>query len=549
MSRSPAVDPTRWRGRLPLTLLAVNFLCTLPYWHVYFGVDDEAVLTLGAQRLLTGEWPYYDWATRHTPGSYLTSALFFWLFGTSVTATRALMGIVAALCGLLIFQIGRRTLPGRWAFLPWLLWCGGGLTQFPLLSYHWFGTLWTLLGIRAGVDWVQTGRKRKTLGLAWALALWTLQSDGLAVGLVIGLLWLRFRPPGLGRVLACALGASLLLWLPFLPMAGEVWHENLLDLRKHLPYNRFPYNPRSWLDSAGLLVQPGPSPRDRLAIAGHVWLQSWTYGFYYLLLGLAFLGLEGRTRRSFSPLPWCFLAWALAAGNRQTVAYVAFSCPVVFLCLAALLSRLPRAALWGVMFAVVDAGAALARFDLLARQYRFPVETRSGTLYAQSPDQAAALAQTHRWAERYLPPGTVVLAYPYLCSFYTLEQLRNPLREPVLTPFLYDQADVDAACRRLQEREVPWIVFLGLDPAQMQNSYHIPAGDYAREAERQLQQVTRGYRLVEGGGSLRLYSRDPNLSSDISPPLPPASRKPPPDKQEMMPAAGQIPQKKGRPEP
>ena len=88
-----------------LLLLAINFLLTVPYWSTYFGMDDEAVTVLGATRLLRGEWPYYHWDTRHTPGSYLLSALYFGVFGSDRLATRSLMGLIAALSGLLVYAI------------------------------------------------------------------------------------------------------------------------------------------------------------------------------------------------------------------------------------------------------------------------------------------------------------------------------------------------------------------------------------------------------------------------------------------------------------
>lgn len=495
------------RRSTALLLVAVNFLLTVPNWSIYFGMDDEAVTVLGASRLLRGEWPYYHWDTRHTPGSYLLSAAYFAVLGTDRLATRSLMGLVAALTGLVIYAVGRRVLPGRLALLPWLMWCCGGLTAFPILSYHWWGSLFTVTTLYLVSRWREQARFAPYAGVSAALALWTLQSDGLASGLMVALVWLRYRPSGLPRLLLGGGAASLLLWLPFLPAAGQVVQQNLLDLTQHLTYNHYAYRWAPWLALGKQAANAQILWLPRLAILSNFWLEAQTYGFYYVTILFSLVFFEKRRRPELATLAWCALAWAAAAGNRQTVAYLAFSCPAIFLCQAGLLSFLPRAGWLALAWGLVEVAGMSSRVLLLGNYWTFPISTRNGIYWTQQEAQARAVAQVHRWCDQYLPPGTTVLSYPYFCSLYTTEDLRNPLRVPVLTPFLYNQQELQSARQLLTKKQVEYVVYLALSPEAMQESYGIPADLYRRQAEEELRTLTADYERIDGGGALCLYRR------------------------------------------
>lgn len=490
-----------------LLLLAINFLMTVPYWSTYFGMDDEAVTVLGATRLLRGEWPYYHWDTRHTPGSYILSALYFGIFGSDRLAVRSLMGLIAGFSGLLIYAIARRSLPKHYAWLPWLMWCCGGLVAFPILSYHWWGTLFTLTTFYLLVRWRSEARFAPFVGVSAALALWTLQSDGLASALMILVVWLRYRPVGLAKLLLAGVVASLLLWLPFLPAVGQVVQQNLLDLTQHLGYNRYPYRWKAWLALGQLLANPAIPWLPRCALFSNFWLQAQTYGFYYITLFTSLVVFERKRRPELALLAWCGLAWAAASGNRQTVAYLSFSCPAVFLCQVGLLSLLPRLAWAGLAWGILEVVGMTARVVFLENYWTFPIATRQGVYRSNSEGQARALAQVHRWCDQHLPPGSKVLSYPYFCSLYTTEDLRNPLRVPVLTPFLYSQEELGRARALLADQQVEFILYLGLSPEEMQESYGIPVDLYRRQAGQELDAVTADYTLIEGADYLRLYQR------------------------------------------
>lgn len=478
----------------------------MPYWSLYFGMEDEAILVLGARRILAGELPYYQWDIRHTPGAYLIAAGYFALVGVHQWAIRSLMGLVAAASGVVLYCLARRVFGPHRAYLPWALWCCGALTNFPILSYHWIGTLWALLAMYWILRW-REGEPAALPPLAafWSLALWCFQADGLAVALMVGLCWLRFRLPGLPRLLAYSAGCSLLLWLPFLPVAGEVWRENVGALVKYLPFNYYAYRWQPWLDTGRAALNPEMPPLARWAVASHFFLQSLTYGLYYVLIGLSLLAFELRRQPKLVPLAYCALGWALASGSRQTVGYLSFSCAPVFLCLTGLLSGLPRAPLWLWVVGALEVVGSLGRVLFLNASWTYPIATRAGVYYTASPAEAEVFGHLRRWSDRYFPPGSTVLAYPYLCSLYTTEGLVNPLRQPVLMPVLYSPEEVMQAQKVLQQKRVPYIVALPQSAEGIFQSYGIPVELFRSRSEEDLNIVTRGYDLVERQGGLFLY--------------------------------------------
>jgi len=490
-------------------LFGLNFLATLPLWRLYFGMDDEALTVLGAQRILQGEWPYYHWDTHTTSGTAMLAAMYFGLFGSDQLATRSLMALIAASSGVVIYAIARRLMPAKLAIIPWTLWCCGGLTSFPLLSYHWMGSFWTLCSLHSILAW-QAGQPRAAarLGISWALALWTLQSDALAVGLMVLFVAARLRPPGLLKVILFAVLASLVLWLPFLPVASTVWESNVARMFGHLSYGRYPYRWDDWLSLGRLLISGQDLPfLGRWAMGGYFYLQTLTYGLYYWIVVLNLLAAERSKQRPLIALAWCVAGWALASGNRQTVAYLSFSCPGVFLALTALLSHLPAAVWWARLVAALEIVGCIGHGLFLSEYWRYPIWTRAGVYYTDNLSQAQTWAVVRAWSDGYFPRASKVLAYPYFTSLYTLEYLRNPLRQGLL-PLLYSEEWMLDAERTMASRPAAYIVCLDLDTKFLQTSLGIPVETSQKAAAENLQRITRGYRLVESHGSLRLYQRD-----------------------------------------
>ncbi len=494
-----------------LVLFLLTFFLSCEYGSLYFAMDDEAVTVLGAQRLLAGETPYRDFATRHCPGSYYFSAAYFAIFGSEQWGTRSLMCLVAALTGLLIHLISLRCIRGKMRFMPWLLWTCCGLVDFPILSYHWFGTLFTVASVLMAWGWVTQSSPwwARGLGLSSSLALWTLQSDGFASALIIVFLGLRFRPPNRLTLLRWTVGCSILLWLPLFPLWGQIWRESVVDLRIHLPYNRFPYSwhPLIEMFQANQGIAWTQDPQLWGTAWSHWWLNVLRYGTFYGVLVISLLFSEWKRHREGKILAWCMLAWALAIGNRQVISYLGFACPIYYLVLCQLLSHLPRAGILAALWAGIEILGWGCRASFKVRSHQFPVQTRSGLYWTQSPQVAQRCALLHAMVEKYLPPGTEVLGYPYLASLYTLEKLRNPIRFSVLSPFVFSDEDHRLSVDRLKERKVRWIVYQALSASAISRLVRIPEEVYIPEAQRRLEQVTQGYRPVAGAPGLQLFER------------------------------------------
>jgi hypothetical protein len=93
---------------------------------------DEAVMLVGAERILNGEVPYKDFFSQYTPGQYYALAWVFKIFGVSVLAERIYDIIVKSLLSLSIFLIISLVSSYKYALLGWtmsLIW--GGYINFP----------------------------------------------------------------------------------------------------------------------------------------------------------------------------------------------------------------------------------------------------------------------------------------------------------------------------------------------------------------------------------------------------------------------------------
>lgn len=501
---------SRWRYGV---LFALTFWLTSCYWSQYFGMEDEAVLVHGAQRLCEGQIPYRDWETRHTPGTYCLVAPFLGLLGTDPLTVRGLMSGAAALIGVFLYAIGRRCgLSGWTAYLPWFLWTTAGLMDFPILSYHWVASIFTLGCVYWTVRWGdgEGAGAARALGICASLAFWCLQSEGLAAVLMITLVGLTSRPRALGVLLRWLVGSSLLLWLPFLPWLGEVVQENLLDMLWHVPYNRYAYSwaPLREMAQGWLHLSPAENPWVWGAAFSHWLVNAGRYGGFYLLI-LIYLGMSWRRELRLRHLGLCALAWSLAVGNRQTISYLAFASPIWFLVLGLTISRLPRN--WARALSLSLMGLEAVGFGCRSYYYktacRFPVTTRSGVYWTADSSEAEAMRVVRQWLDASMPPGTTVLGYPYFCTLYSLEGLKNPIRQPVLTPFLYADADFEACRQALRDQQVPWILHRAISPEVQQISYGIPAEQYAAVSRQKLALLTQDYQLVAGNEQLGLYQR------------------------------------------
>ncbi|MBT9582108.1 hypothetical protein IV102_02095 [bacterium] len=487
----------------------------MPHWGCYHDMDDEAaVAVLGATRLLGGELPYRDWTTRHTPGTYFVTAFYFLFFGSGQLGTRSLMGVISSLSGLVIFDCSRRVVQGPLAYLPWLLWICGSLVEKPALNHHWFGALSTLICLRCLMVWVEKPGPRSSqwVGVSAALSSWFLQSNGLSSLLMVLFVILRCRPVGVLRVGWSYLGTQCLLWLPWLPLAPQVWHNHVTILARHVQFNNQPY---SWKYLKEWLVSLQGMDLHQQTI--HC-LAAWSefgrlvaqYGMFYIVILLG-LGLAERRRNRIGiVLAYACLAWALTTGYCQTIDYLSYAAPAFQLGLLALVAR-P----WRGRNLVLGLWAGLELLGWLLRSWSiglafcYPVETRVGTYWALSPQEAMAHNQLHVWIEKHCPPGTQVLAHPYFTRIYTLERLQDPIPQPILVPWLFEEREFTDCVERLQRLKVPYIIHRVLSMEAIHNQYpQAPVEEFRAEYEKQFPRVFAHYHKVWAYSGYEVWARE-----------------------------------------
>lgn len=495
-----------WR---PLGIFLVAFLLSMEFWQLYLAMEDEAVVVYGAQRLLEGQMIYRDWDTHLSPGSFAVSALWFGLLGFQAPATRLLFAVLFAATAVLVDQAAQRCLKGRWQWLPSLLWCSCGVIEFPILSYHWYATAMATATLLAGLIWVARPSRASAgaLGAAVAAAGWFLQSEGLVGVLMVVFWWLRFRPRHLATVVLACLSVSVLLWLPLISQWPKILAQNL-GLANHLHFNRKLYSWANW--SFFLSHYQGLSPQQGLVAYGaalsHIFINGVRYlGLPWLVLA-TWWGAERKKDQAGIALAGALLAWVLGTANRQDVLYVSFLNPGWVLLLSKALQLLPRGAWLAGGLAGLEGLGWLSRFALRQQAYVYAVNSRAGIYYCNDPGQAAALNTVFGWL-RELPPQTQVLCFPYVPSFYSLGQLRNPIRRQTLVPELDPAEAFPQALQALREKKVEWILYVAPNAAEIQGEYDIPAEQVEREWEAARQSMTEGFQRLRGDVRLGLYRR------------------------------------------
>ena len=502
---------TRFKLGLGLALLLGNLLLIWPAYQNWPStwMNDEAYVVLGAQRWLGGQWPYRDWLTHLTPGSYSLTVPWFWIWGDGQWGTRSLMGLLAALQGLVTWELAR---PLKWTdrMLAWLCWAVLGLLEIPILNYHWFSLLWYSLAVVSARWWVE-GRKHAAacFGAAVALAGWCLQSEGLAGCLLVAAVWLRWRPAGLPRTLGALLATSVLLWLPFFPWLGQVLEQNVLFMRGHLSSASFAYN---WSELAPSLEAARLSSWQADPCgSGYAWLLFWwralKYGALPLIVVMGCWRARRPEHRSQQVLLLGLLVLALANRNRQTLHYCGYLLPVAFPCLVWELSHWPGYRRWRWLLV----GSLLSFWGLqgwlYARDNRWAVETPAGTYWSDDPNQRLGHQLLGNWLEQIRAKGQEVVCWPYSPSLYTLWRMPNPLPEPVLYPTEVGLPEAERAAQILQARRVAWMIFIPVDGATAARERDLKADDFNTLQQQFYQVLAHDYDLVQQVSILHLLHR------------------------------------------
>jgi hypothetical protein len=190
-------------------LLTVPFIITVRWW-------DEGIFLLGAERLLQGDRLYADFFEFYPPGSFLITAGWLAMVGTSFWSVRCLAILVIVGISCLIYLTCRSVLrnaaaPALFA-LAWLvlsMYLEGWLVQ---ISHHWFTTLFAMIAARAAI--ARTEGEQPLLrgplvaGLAAGAAAMVTPHQGVATAFAAATAYLnvrRYRAETVIFVLGCAI--------------------------------------------------------------------------------------------------------------------------------------------------------------------------------------------------------------------------------------------------------------------------------------------------------------------------------------------------------
>lgn len=486
------------RHYLYLLLFVLFIVLNSQWWTSFQMINDEAVTVHGAQRWLVGEWPYWHWITRQTPGCYALTALFFAFFGDSQPATRALMLILASLQGLVIFHLSR-PLSGWRRFAPWLLWCWLGLIDFPILGYHWMSVLNFTVVVAFCQSWVaRQPRAAAGLGLALASGVFFLQSEGLAGLVLTGFCWLRWRPPGLGRLAAWLVGSSLLLWMPFLPVLPVIVKASVLDMKPHLLFNRHPY---AWADLIPMIqgARASSAAGDPLGfcyIHLKVFVYCFKYGLLYVVLALS-LWRQRKMRSADEAILAVGVACLVAVNlNRQTLEYGSYLLPIWFILSVRLAGR-------GTALVLGLCGLFwLLNLAVWWRDCRTPIATPAGVYWTEESWAGRAYGRLGEWAAL-VTPAQAALCLPFQPCLYTLWHLKNPSPETNLIPISRARSAFEETARLLDQQEVPWIIYTPMTP----HDCNADPVEFQKAAEEMLAILTTHYELRDEFGGMKLFQR------------------------------------------
>lgn len=503
MRQKPQLSPRGVKLARVAGLTLLFLLLNASTWWSFTLINDEAVTALGAQRWLRGEWPYRDWNSRHTPGSYVLTAAWMLIWGEGKTAVRSLALLLGVLQSLLLYDLAE-PLRGRARWLPSVAWSAGGMQLFPILSYHWLAVLAFCCTVRSVREWLRAPKlpvQAALVGVSVALCCWCLQSEGLAAVALVAGVGVAVRPRGWVGVLLGFAVASALLWLPFLPSWSEVLEQNFSAMDRHLAFNRFPFSLRQlqpwWLSLQG--SSPGGDPLGWSFALASWGAALWRYAAFYPLLLAASLRAWKQGDRDRGLLCWAAICLTLANANRQTMEYLSFPGAVWLLVALGEVARWDRRGrLAGALTAALVLQGAL--FQLVGwRDARFPIAAPAGLFWSDDPAAAEIYNQLGGWIQREGLRGQPVLCVPYQPCLYSLWGVVNPLREPVLLPISYSAEEVAAAMARRDRpgHEVLWQIFTPLSPDAMAAVYNVQPEQFALLQTALLQRLAAGFQVSE----------------------------------------------------
>ncbi len=473
-------------------------------------IQDEMFVVECSSRMMRGEYPYRDYVTRFMPGANWVLNGFFRTFGENLVAVRLYFILMAGFLAASLQWFSMKLLPRGWSELPTALFLCVGIQAWPMLSFHWDATIFSLLAL-ATLAPARTPKRLLGAGVLCGITVLFLQTKGLATCLGGGLMLLlepipfraRLRHLGLLIAGAAAPGILFVLWLALNGLTEAFFFRAVgFNASRYLVLHRAPLDFSPLGQDLAIVAQGvqnlGQPTWD--AWADWFWKASsfaavdfLKFGGYYpvLLGGAVLAGIQAR-RKPWSPQVTAFVGLILVLllaslfdFGRPNRYRLHFQAPLWDAVLAYLLYTLSgharkTARTLTVLILVPFVAQGLAAI-LSWGEYKYPVDFPRGRLYFGDARLAGHLQQVHALLESSVPPQAPLFAYPQQNVLPWLEAHPNPTRFPETIPVLYAREDFEEVARELTALKVPYILYTPLDPHLNGDYPGVKPEDFERE--------------------------------------------------------------------
>lgn len=524
-------QPLKWNVFWVIFIL--GFMVNLPFLSQYGpGVHDEAVISVGAERILDGEIPYRDWDSRFPPGSYLLTALSFLILGVNLWSLRLVMLLTGATVGVLVYLIARYLVPEKWAQLTSALVLIGVVSQISILSYHLLAIIFFLAGILGLCEWSIKPSRSALVGTGTALAgaCLFLQTEAAALLGTCLLVFFLFRKR-LTRhdILVFSLswlGLSLVLWSWVLILSSplDVWRDNVLSafgLTRN--FNFSPYDlthlTTRW---TVFLTQWKTAPLNlpvflwSIQTLSHLSVWSLEYASFFPLLFLFLVVALKRRQNLEPPVLICLIGLCLftfISKHRLDLLYLKYLTPLWYsLSVWLIYNFSPKKKLVGagltILFALSYAFSVKDSLD-----YIYPIHTPRGTLYSNSKEEAERMNLGLAILSDSMKPRQPTLLYPYACAYYFWGNFRNVIRPPVLVPLLYSPEQFRDAKKTIDTESPPIIAHFPLSENVFADYPKLDRALFMKQYKIRFEKLFEHYKVIKKGPSFVLYQISSKVES------------------------------------
>lgn len=418
-----------------IALLAGLYL--LPFMRVLSGATDEGLYVYASQEAAQGAIPGRDFVQENPPGAYYWLALFFRLFGASMTTARVVLLLTGVATVLVLVHLARRLgSHGLFAGTFFLITC---IPLTPINSPHYDSNLFALLAFAVfliGADSFPDARpKQWPFFVAGILTGWVsclLQQKGfLFLAAFCVTLLLLHRRRAIRACLLMGVSYAAVIVAELVPYAfwgalPDLFYSNVvLPLSTYQAVNHVTYGYPLWTVWFPQLFAHLAANASMVLTAPTLVLMSVPF-LLMLVLPLLVVALGYRYRLHLFDsrwIPYWITAYAMwfSELHRQDVSHFRNGCILLVLLFFAICDRIGTRWLKFAAVAVTFGTLLLGSTDLTGTlQLNHPVTTRRGTLLAKREDPVVDFLLYHT------RPGDYAFVYPYSPVYYFLADLRNP---------------------------------------------------------------------------------------------------------------------------